>query len=108
MRLQCPRSLSVRAQIRNVDALSGFFALGHVALDDNDLDFPALVSLRDVHILRLSLRSNPLLLSPPGGPEAAEGEAAEVARRQALVHLLPRVWVLDDQVRAPAAVLRRV
>lgn len=77
-------------QLTSVAALAAFDALGFVDVRNCALDLPALAALRDVHIARLDARGNAALVD-------AQGEGG---RRRRLIFLLPRVWVLDDQVRS--------
>ena len=52
-------------QIKSLDGLSRFVALGNVSLSNNDLSWHELGKIRHVHIINLSLHGNVQLEKDP-------------------------------------------
>lgn len=74
------------AQLASLDPLPLLPCMGYLNLSGLGIQFQHLLSLRPMFIIELELRDNPSLLVP--GLSLSQN-------RLVLVHLFPRVWVLD-------------
>lgn len=73
-------------QLQSVNPLQNLPAIGYLNLSGTGLTFQQLMPLRSMFVLELETARNPKLQLP--GLTLAQN-------RLVLVHLLPRVWVLD-------------